>query len=88
MDSQLLRSLKGIRSRGKSLPAPTGYHMHVIVQENGLVSHQNIISRNPLQQGPVSNLTVNQGMAQRVFSVTKDIWQMTSISSLLLASTP
>ena len=43
--------------------------MHIIVQENGLVHHRNVVPDDALQHGPVGDLAVDQGVAQRVLPV-------------------
>ena len=73
MDPQLLCCPKGVRGAAQLLSAPVCHHMHIIIQEDRLVTDQNIIPGDPLHHLPVCDLAVDQGVAQGILPVMEHL---------------
>ena len=69
MHAHAQKGAEGVGGGSQLLAAQLFHDIHIVIQENGLGKHQNIVLGDALQQGTVGNLAVNNGVAELVLAI-------------------
>ena len=69
MHTHAQKGAEGVGGGSQLLAAQLFHDIHIVIQENGLGKHQNIVLGDALQQGTVGNLAVNNCVAELVLAI-------------------